>query len=340
MMGFCYNRPVKNLFKGKKAIVTIPIALSIAVVTLPFAVGIGFGYLAYKKIPNVKLKFGSIAIIALLTLFMGSAYVAALISPSKPEAKQTQKQTEAKAEEENASSVLSETSTASTTSQEITPKGQEAQVIKVVDGDTVTVSFSGKNETIRIIGINTPETVDPRKSVECFGQKASDKAKEQLNGKTVQLEADATQGERDKYNRLLRFVWLDNGTVDFGAVMIQEGYAYEYTYSTPYTYQTKYKELQKEAEQNKRGLWADNACPVPTATPATTNNSATQQNKPTSPNAQQPTTNSTSSGDKDCPDFKTHAEAQTYFNSKGGSSSNNVDNLDADHDGIACESLP
>lgn len=331
---------MKNLFKGKKAIVTIPIALSIAVVALPFAVGIGLGYLAYKKIPNAKLKFGSIAIIALLTLFMGSAYVAALISPSKPEAEQTQKQTEAKAEEENASSVLSETSTASTTPQEVAPKGQEAQVVKVVDGDTVTVSFSGKNETIRIIGINTPETVDPRKSVECFGQKASDEAKGQLNGKTVQLQSDSTQGERDKYNRLLRFVWLDSGTLDFGAMMIQEGYAYEYTYSTPYIYQTKYKELQKEAEQNKKGLWADNACPAPAATPVNTNNSATQQNKPANPTTQQPTTNSTSSGDKNCPDFKTHAEAQAYFNSKGGSPSNNVDNLDADHDGVACEALP
>jgi hypothetical protein len=135
-------------------------------------------------------------------------------------------------------------------------------------------------------------------------------------------------------------VWLDNGKVDFGAMMIEEGYAYEYTYSTPYTYQTKYKELQKEAEQNKRGLWADDACPVQTNTSVSTNSSTTPQNKSTGSNAPQSTTTYSSSGDKDCPDFKTHAEAQAYFNSKGGSPSNNVDNLDADHDGIACESLP
>ena len=327
---------MKNLFKGKKAIITIPVALLVAIATLPFAVGAGLGYLAYKKIPNAKLKFSSIAVIALLTLFFGGAYVATLVSPSKPD--QTQNQAESKSESENSSSVLSETTAVPTPEQEITPKGQEAQVIKVVDGDTLTISIGGKNETIRIIGINTPEIVDPRKPVECFGQKASDKAKEQLNGKTVQLEADATQGELDKYNRLLRFVWLENGMVDFGAMMIQDGYAYEYTYNTPYTYQTKYKELQKEAEQNKKGLWADNACPVQTNTSTNVTSSTAPSSKPTTSSSGQTTT--TSSGDKDCKDFKTHPEAQAYFNSKGGSPSNNVDNLDADHDGLACEALP
>ena len=54
------------------------------------------------------------------------------------------------------------------------------QVIKVVDGDTITIDLNGKAETIRLIGINTPETVDPRKPVECFGVEASNKAKELL----------------------------------------------------------------------------------------------------------------------------------------------------------------
>jgi len=241
-------------------------------------------------------------------------------------------------------SIMQETtpsdSTTSGNQQSVNRNLEDARVIKVVDGDTVTVSIGGKSETIRIIGINTPETVDPRKSVECFGQKASDKAREQLNGKAVQLEADATQGERDKYSRLLRFVWLDNGTVDFGAMMIQEGYAYEYTYSTPYSYQAKYKELQKEAEQGKRGLWADNACPVQTNTSTNVTSSTAPSNNPTTSSSGQTTTTYSGSGDKDCKDFMTHSEAQAYFNSKGGSPTNNVDNLDADHDGIACESLP
>lgn len=129
-------------------------------------------------------------------------------------------------------------------------------VIKVVDGDTIDVSINGKTERIRLIGINTPETVDPRKPVECFGREASDKAKVLLNGKKVYLESDVTQGELDKYSRLLRYVFLENGT-NFNLLMIKEGYAYEYTYDTPYKYQTEFKEAQKEAEKAKSGLWGD-----------------------------------------------------------------------------------
>jgi len=101
-------------------------------------------------------------------------------------------------------------------------------VVKVVDGDTIDVSINGKTERIRLIGINTPETVDPRKPVECFGKEASDKAKTLLGGMKVYLESDITQGELDKYSRLLRYVFLENGT-NFNLLMIKEGYAYEYT---------------------------------------------------------------------------------------------------------------
>lgn len=333
---FCYNRPVKNLFLGKKAILTVPITLIVALALLPFVIGVGLGYFAYKKIPNAKLRLTSIGAIAIMTLFIGNAWVSAISSSGKLQTEPSQKLSEEKTEE---AAVLSETTTASpsSASQANRSKGKEAQIIKVVDGDTVTVSIDGMNETVRIIGINTPETVDPRKPIECFGQKASDKAKEVLTGKTVQLEPDITQGELDKYNRLLRYIWFENGAVDFGAMMIQEGYAYEYTYGTPYAYQAKYKEFQKEAEQNKRGLWEDNACPNQTNT---SESSTAPQNKSTNSNTPQSAAIYSNSGDKDCPDFKTHAEAQAYFNSKGGSPSNNVDNLDADHDGIACETLP
>jgi micrococcal nuclease len=85
-------------------------------------------------------------------------------------------------------------------------------VTKVVDGDTITVDLDGKATTLRLIGINTPETVDPRKPVECFGKEASDKAKTLFSGKQVRLEADPTQGELDKYQRLLRYVFLPDGT--------------------------------------------------------------------------------------------------------------------------------
>lgn len=151
-------------------------------------------------------------------------------------------------------------------SQKITPIPQyedrnvyQAKVTKVVDGDTINVLIDSKAEKVRILGINTPETVDPRKPVECFGREASDKAKSILTGQTVRLNEDPTQDNRDKYGRLLRYVILPDGE-DFGLQMIKEGYAYEYTYDIPYKYQKEYKSAQKEAEKSKLGLWEDGAC--------------------------------------------------------------------------------
>ena len=132
-------------------------------------------------------------------------------------------------------------------------------VTKVVDGDTLAIDMNGAIETIRLIGINTPETVDPRKKVECFGIEASNKAKELLTGKYVRIEMDPTQGERDKYKRLLAYVYLEGGLF-FNEYMIKEGYAYEYTYNTPYRYQTEFKKAQATAKASLRGLWAQGVC--------------------------------------------------------------------------------
>lgn len=136
---------------------------------------------------------------------------------------------------------------------------QQAVVAKVVDGDTVDVSIDGKIERVRLIGINTPETVDPRKPVECFGKEASAKAHELLDGQTIYVEADSSQQERDKYDRLLRYVWLADGQL-FNVEMVAQGYAHEYTYSTPYKYQEQFKAAQSDADANDRGLWAPTTC--------------------------------------------------------------------------------
>ncbi len=132
-------------------------------------------------------------------------------------------------------------------------------VLKVIDGDTLDVSVNGAKTKVRIIGINTPETVDPRKSVECFGKEASDKAKSILNGKSVILRNDPTQSDKDKYGRVLRYVILPDGT-DFGLLMIKGGYAYEYTYEVPYENQKLYKDAQRQAQTEKVGLWGDGIC--------------------------------------------------------------------------------
>ena len=132
-------------------------------------------------------------------------------------------------------------------------------VTRVVDGDTLVVLIDGKEEKIRMIGINAPESVDPRRKVECFGKEASAELHMLLDGKSVELVADATQDDRDKYDRLLRYVILADGT-DINAAMVKEGFAYEYTYRLPYERQKEYKQLQIDAETSGKGLWAKSAC--------------------------------------------------------------------------------
>ncbi|OIO30850.1 hypothetical protein AUJ77_01750 [Candidatus Nomurabacteria bacterium CG1_02_43_90] len=147
-------------------------------------------------------------------------------------------------------------------------------VTKVVDGDTVTINLDGTSETIRLIGINTPETVDPRKPVECFGKQASDEAKTILIGKKVRIEKDSTQGERDKYGRLLAYVFRDDGLF-FNEHMIQQGYAYEYTYNKPYKYQTQFKADQVTAQSQGKGLWASGVCDSTVTTSSTSTSTTT-----------------------------------------------------------------
>jgi micrococcal nuclease len=132
-------------------------------------------------------------------------------------------------------------------------------VVRVVDGDTVRLLINGKEETVRLIGINTPETVDSRRPVQCFGREASKRAKEILSDAFVFLENDPTQGDRDKYNRLLRYVLLPDGT-NFNRKMIEEGYAHEYTYGVPYRYQSDFKEAERRAREAATGLWSEETC--------------------------------------------------------------------------------
>lgn len=132
-------------------------------------------------------------------------------------------------------------------------------VTDVVDGDTIKISMNGSTETLRLIGMDTPETVDPRKPVQCFGKEASKKGKELLLNKKVRIEKDPTQGERDKYDRLLVYVYRDDG-IFYNKLMIEQGYAHEYTYNTPYKYQSEFKSAQKSAEQNQLGLWSPTTC--------------------------------------------------------------------------------
>lgn len=134
-----------------------------------------------------------------------------------------------------------------------------AKVVKVIDGDTIEVLMNGQNLKIRYIGIDTPETVDPRRGVQCFGKQASDENKQLVEDKEVFLEKDVS--ETDKYNRLLRYVYLpiDEGRILFiNDYLVRAGFAKSSTYPPDVAYQDRFIQAQKEAQEKGLGLW--NAC--------------------------------------------------------------------------------
>ena len=136
----------------------------------------------------------------------------------------------------------------------------QVNVVRVADGDTITVKYNGVNTSVRLIGVDTPETVDPRKPVQCYGVEASNYTKSQLNKQTIYLEFDESQGVTDRYDRLLAFVRRADGSL-FNYDLIANGYAFEYTYQgNPYRYQSEFLAAAREARENGRGLWAASTC--------------------------------------------------------------------------------
>lgn len=265
---------------------------------------------------SIPIKLPTIAkVIAGIALFL----IAVMIAPKSQTAGQIQK-TEPKSQEQ-----VNVVATSSPIPTDL------YAVSSVIDGDTIQVVIDSKKETIRLIGIDSPETVDPRKPVQCFGKEASAKAKSILSGKSVRLESDPTQGERDKYQRLLRYVFLEDGT-NFNKLMISEGYAHEYTYNIPYKYQSEFKQAQKEAEANKLGLWADNACPTTTPQPSPTSTGTSGDSSGTTGTSGS-SSGYTCAGKTKCGEMVSCAEAEFYLNSCG------VSRLDGDKDGVPCESL-
>ncbi|MBA7513271.1 hypothetical protein ES705_05282 [subsurface metagenome] len=117
------------------------------------------------------------------------------------------------------------------------------EVSKVIDGDTIRLE---NGETVRLIGIDTPETVHPSKAVEYYGKEASDFTRMMVEGKQVKLELDVQK--LDKYNRLLAYVYLKDGTF-LNSELVKEGYAKVSTYPPNVKYADLFTKLQKEARE-------------------------------------------------------------------------------------------
>ncbi len=128
------------------------------------------------------------------------------------------------------------------------------RVARVIDGDTIEIETG---ERVRYVGINAPESVDPRRRVECFGKEASAFNRNLLEGKRIRLERDIS--DRDKYGRWLRFVYLEDGTF-VNEALVREGYAHASSYPPDISKKELFREAETDARESARGLWNPDTC--------------------------------------------------------------------------------
>ncbi len=135
------------------------------------------------------------------------------------------------------------------------------RVSRIVDGDTVDVTKGRRTLTLRLIGIDTPETVHPTEPIECYGPEATKFATRRLLGEPAALEFDRSQGRLDYYDRTLAYVWTTDGAPrQFNRDAVRRGYALEYTYDDPYLWQQEFRRAQAAAAAQRLGVWR---CPRP-----------------------------------------------------------------------------
>ena len=192
----------------------------------------------------------------------------------------------------------------------------EAQVVEVVDGDTINVRIDGQEYAVRYIGIDAPETRHPEKGVEWMGPEATRANEDLVGGQMVYLEKDVS--ETDHYGRLLRYVYCADGTF-VNEALVRRGYAQSSTYPPDVAHQDLFRRAQRGAREAERGLWG----PRPTET---TESAAPRFD--------------CSGNLYNCSDFSTQAEAQMCYDHCQALGRGDVHWLDDDCDGVACESLP
>jgi micrococcal nuclease len=211
-------------------------------------------------------------------------------------------------------------------------RGTRARAIRVIDGDTLTVHTAAGTSTVRLIGIDAPETGAGYGTRECFSAQATEKLRELVAQREVHLQADPTQQNRDRYGRLLRYILVDGTNIN--REMVRRGYAHEYTYRIPYQEQASFRRAERKAREHDRGLFAPGTCSGNTDAPADKQpNIGTFRS-----DMQQPSNHTCSYNAYDCSDFSSHEQAQRTFRWCGGTAAD-VHWLDGDGDGIACEAL-
>ena len=129
-----------------------------------------------------------------------------------------------------------------------------ARVIRAVDGDTIVVAVGGREERVRYIGVDTPETVKPGTQVQCFGKRASAYNHALVDGRTVRLVGDAEA--RDRYGRLLAYVYRADDGLFVNAALVRGGYATTLTIAPNVAHASELAALAAEARRAGRGLWS------------------------------------------------------------------------------------
>jgi micrococcal nuclease len=145
-------------------------------------------------------------------------------------------------------------STCSCAQQHASSKDGKATVVRVVDGDTIVVRIGGRDESVRLIGLDTPETHKPDTPVECYGPEASDRMAALLpRGTTVRLVRDVEA--RDRYGRLLAYVYRDNDGLFVDVTMVSEGYAGTLAIPPNLAHRGEFDAAAAAAQAARRGLW-------------------------------------------------------------------------------------
>ncbi|WP_404452404.1 thermonuclease family protein [Virgibacillus necropolis] len=200
--------------------------------------------------------------------------------------------------------------------------------IRVVDGDTLLVNINGKEEYIRLLLVDTPETKHPDKEVQPFGPEASQLMKDTFSpSEPIRIEYGSEK--RDKYDRLLAYVYTKDGQM-FNKMLLEKGLArVAYVYPPNDRYVESFREIESKAKRKEIGIWSIDGYVTEDgfnldAFPFTPR----EQKNNYEPNGQ----------DRDCGNFSTQEEAQTFFEAAGGPEKD-THRLDGEGDGLVCEGL-
>ncbi|MDP4180546.1 MAG: thermonuclease family protein [Bacillota bacterium] len=267
------------------------LSVSLFFLSLPFLLFYFFNLISYKK-KGITLSMALSPFILSLTAII----ISMAIAPASQQNKITNQNPSNKSGKSdivverhspipNAAKATSERKTAldATPSQKPPVSLQKVMVSRFVDGDTIYIKYeNGEEKKLRFIGVDTPETKDPRKEVEYYGKEASDYTHSRLNNKSVYLEKDVS--DTDQYNRLLRYVWLEPPTSMseseikskmFNSILVLNGYAHASTYPPDVKYSKYFAQFQEEARTAGKGFWGT-SLQSPTKAPEVTPSKAPQ----------------------------------------------------------------